>query len=86
MSLLSIVILSLGWTAKGEQITTSSSQHTRYAISVKGTIPVAFVITDDAVTIDFGRPLEVFKDVFLQDVARRWPSRRRFVFTPFRIT
>jgi transcriptional regulator GlxA family with amidase domain len=78
ISLLSIVILSLGWTAKGEQITTSSSQHTRYAIPVKGTIPVAFVISDDAVTIDFAGPWEVFKDVFIQERGKTLAEQAAF--------
>lgn len=47
----------------------SSSPHSRtphYRVPEKGKIPVAFVISDDAVTIDFAGPWEVFKDVFIQ--------------------
>jgi transcriptional regulator GlxA family with amidase domain len=39
----------------------------QHAPSGQGKIPVAFVISDDAVTIDFGGPWEVFKDVYLPD-------------------
>jgi transcriptional regulator GlxA family with amidase domain len=40
---------------------------TRYPVPPKDKIPVAFVISDDAVTIDFSGPWEVFKDVFLPE-------------------
>src|SRR6202020_2808189 len=43
------------------------AQQTQYRIPAKGKIPVAFVISDDAVTIDFAGPWEVFKDVFVKD-------------------
>jgi transcriptional regulator GlxA family with amidase domain len=58
-------VLCLSWNAHGQQV--SSPHSARYSIPAKGTIPVAFVITDDAVTIDFAGPWEVFKDVFLKD-------------------
>lgn len=58
-------VLCLSWSAYGQQM--SSSGSARHNIPAKGAIPVAFVITDDAVTIDFGGPWEVFKDVFLKD-------------------
>src|SRR5258708_27797987 len=59
------VVLCLSWSAHGQQM--SSPGSARQNIPAKGTIPVAFVITDDAVTIDFAGPWEVFKDVFLKD-------------------
>src|SRR5258708_7191137 len=59
------VVLCLSWVAHGQQI--SSPGGARHDIPAKGTIPVAFVITDDAVTIDFAGPWEVFKDVFVKD-------------------
>ena len=39
----------------------------QYVVPPKGKIPVAFVISDEAVTIDFGGPWEVFKDVFIPE-------------------
>jgi hypothetical protein len=42
----------------------------KHNIPVEGTIPVAFVITDDVVTIGFAWPWEVFKDVFLEKVEK----------------
>ncbi len=45
----------------------AASHPDRYRVPAKGTIPVAFVITDDAVTIDFAGPWEVFKDVFIKE-------------------
>jgi transcriptional regulator GlxA family with amidase domain len=58
-------VVCLSWSAFGQQI--SSSGSAGHNIPTKGTIPVAFVITDDAVTIDFAGPWEVFKDVFIKD-------------------
>ncbi|MCU1225910.1 MAG: Transcriptional regulator containing an amidase domain and an AraC-type DNA-binding domain [Edaphobacter sp.] len=78
VSLLSIVVLSLGWSASGQQMTTSSSHSARYAVPAKGTIPIAFVITDDAVTIDFAGPWEVFKDVFLQERGKTLAEQAAF--------
>ena len=59
------VVLCLSWSAHGQQI--SSPDSAGHKIPAKGTISVAFVITDDAVTIDFAGPWEVFKDVFVKD-------------------
>jgi transcriptional regulator GlxA family with amidase domain len=53
--------------AQGQQMGTSSFQATQYHIPAKEKIPVAFVITNQAVTIDFAGPWEVFKDVFVKD-------------------
>src|SRR5580704_19591222 len=53
--------------AQGQQMGTSSSPATPYHVPAKEKIPVAFVISDDAVTIDFAGPWEVFKDVFVKD-------------------
>ena len=58
-------VVCLSWSAFGQQI--SSSGSVGHNIPTQGTIPVAFVITDDAVTIDFAGPWEVFKDVFIKD-------------------
>ncbi|KAA6465244.1 DJ-1/PfpI family protein [Acidobacteria bacterium AB60] len=43
-----------------------ASRSPHYRVPEKGKIPVAFVISDDAVTIDFAGPWQVFKDVFIQ--------------------
>src|SRR5882757_2442585 len=67
ISLIFTLILSLECAAHGEQVSTPSTQATHYNISAKEKIPVAFVISDDAVTIDFAGPWEVFKDVFIQE-------------------
>lgn len=58
-----LVLLSLGSTGYGQK----KPNMPRYQLPEKGKIPVAFVITDDAVTIDFAGPWEVFKDVFIKD-------------------
>jgi transcriptional regulator GlxA family with amidase domain len=73
-----IVVFFHMWPAYGQQTLIQSSQRTRYSIPVKGTIPVAFVITDDAVTIDFAGPWEVFKDVFLKDRGKTLAEQAAF--------
>ena len=40
-----------------------------------GPIPVAFVITEGAVLIDFAGPWEVFQDVYVPRGARAWTTR-----------
>jgi len=45
----------------------AESARGRHTVPSKEKIPVAFVISDDAVTIDFAGPWEVFKDVFLPE-------------------
>jgi transcriptional regulator GlxA family with amidase domain len=62
---LAAIICFFQWSALGQQI--SSSASVGHIIPAKATIPVAFVLTDDAVTIDFAGPWEVFKDVFIKD-------------------
>jgi transcriptional regulator GlxA family with amidase domain len=66
-SLIFMVFFLLILPAHAQQTLSQPSHGNRYSIPAKGTIPVAFVITDDAVTIDFAGPWEVFKDVFLKD-------------------
>jgi transcriptional regulator GlxA family with amidase domain len=57
---------------------TIAPQATHYPIPAKGKIPVAFVITDDAVTIDFAGPWEVFKDVFVKDRGKTMAEQAAF--------
>lgn len=65
LSLLGFLVVS---TSGGAQQVPSASSHVpQYRLPEKGRIPVAFVISDDAVTIDFAGPWEVFKDVFIQE-------------------
>jgi transcriptional regulator GlxA family with amidase domain len=73
-----IVVFFLMWPAHGQQTLIQSSHGTRYSMPPKGTIPVAFVITDDAVTIDFAGPWEVFKDVFLKDRGKTLAEQAAF--------
>jgi transcriptional regulator GlxA family with amidase domain len=54
------------------------SQQTQYRIPAKEKIPVAFVISDDAVTIDFAGPWEVFKDVFVKDRGKTMAEQAAF--------
>ena len=77
-SLVFSIIFFLMWPAHGQQIPNQSSHNTRYSIPAKGTIPVAFVITDEAVTIDFAGPWEVFKDVFLKDRGKTLEEQAAF--------
>jgi len=78
ISLIFTLILSLGSAAHGEQVSTPSTHDSRYSVPAKGTIPVAFVITDDAVTIDFAGPWEVFKDVFLKSRGKTLAEQAAF--------
>ena len=64
--------------AQGQQMGTSSSQATQYHVPAKEKIPVAFVITDQAVTIDFSGPWEVFKDVFVKDRGKTMAEQAAF--------
>jgi transcriptional regulator GlxA family with amidase domain len=52
--------------------------HAQYRVPAKEKIPVAFVITDNAVTIDFAGPWEVFKDVFVQDRGKAMAEQAAF--------
>ena len=54
------------------------SQQTQYHVPAKEKIPVAFVISDDAVTIDFAGPWEVFKDVFVKDRGKTMAEQAAF--------
>ena len=64
--------------AYAQQTETKSSQTTQYRIPAKERIPVAFVISDDAVTIDFAGPWEVFKDVFVKDRGKTMAEQAAF--------
>jgi len=68
-TLLTSLVTSLlfGTILGAQQAPPSSSRIPQYRLPEKGKIPVAFVISDDAVTIDFAGPWEVFKDVFIQE-------------------
>jgi hypothetical protein len=57
---------------------TVATQATHYRIPAKEKIAVAFVISDDAVTIDFAGPWEVFKDVFVKDRGTTMAEQRAF--------
>jgi transcriptional regulator GlxA family with amidase domain len=57
---------------------TTATQATHYNIPAKEKIPVAFVISDDAVTIDFAGPWEVFKDVFIGSRGKTMAEQRAF--------
>lgn len=57
---------------------TTATQATHYRIPAKEKIPVAFVISDDAVTIDFAGPWEVFKDVLVKDRGKTMAEQRAF--------
>src|SRR5882757_11242782 len=78
ISLIFTLILSLECAAHGEQVSTPSTHDSRYSAPAKGTIPVAFVISDDAVTIDFAGPWEVFKDVFIQERGKTLAEQAAF--------
>jgi hypothetical protein len=58
-------VVCLSWSAFGQQI--SSSGSAGHNIPTTGTIPVAFVITNDAIAIDCAGLWEVFKDVFVKN-------------------
>jgi transcriptional regulator GlxA family with amidase domain len=64
--------------AFGQQTGTAPSQSTQYRIPAKERIPVAFVISDNAVTIDFAGPWEVFKDVFVKDRGKTMAEQAAF--------
>jgi transcriptional regulator GlxA family with amidase domain len=66
---------SLGY---AQQTETASSQTTQYRIPAKERIPVAFVISNDAVTIDFAGPWEVFKDVFVKNRGKTMAEQAAF--------
>jgi transcriptional regulator GlxA family with amidase domain len=57
---------------------TTATQTTHYSIPAKEKIQVAFVISDDAVTIDFAGPWEVFKDVFVKDRGKTMAEQQAF--------
>jgi transcriptional regulator GlxA family with amidase domain len=50
-----------------QQSLSSTSRTPQYRVPQHGKISVAFVLTDQAVTIDFAGPWEVFKDTFLPE-------------------
>src|SRR6202023_756377 len=52
--------------------------YAQYRVPAKQKIPVAFVITDNAVTIDFAGPWEVFKDVLVQDRGKTMAEQAAF--------
>jgi transcriptional regulator GlxA family with amidase domain len=79
ISLLFILITSLfASRAHAQQTGAPFSQATQYRIPAKEKIPVAFVITDNAVTIDFAGPWEVFKDVFVKDRGKTMAEQAAF--------
>lgn len=59
-----IAIAAIGLAA-GQQTATPSSPPTKLVAPAHGSIPVAFVMSDDAVMIDFAGPWEVFQDVMI---------------------
>jgi transcriptional regulator GlxA family with amidase domain len=64
--------------AYAQQTEAASSQKSQYRIPAKERIPVAFVISDDAVTIDFAGPWEVFKDAFVKDRGKTMAEQAAF--------
>jgi transcriptional regulator GlxA family with amidase domain len=67
-SILSLMAFLVIYAPSGAQQASPASTHIpQYRVPEKGKIPVAFVISDDAVTIDFAGPWEVFKDVLIQE-------------------
>ena len=79
LSLILALAVSLFATlAQAQQMGNSSSQATQYHIPAKEKIPVAFAITDHAVTIDFAGPWEVFKDVFVKDRGKTMEEQAAF--------
>ncbi len=64
--------------AYGQQTETVPSQSTQYRVPAKEKIPVAFVISNNAVTIDFAGPWEVFKDVFVKDRGKTMAEQAAF--------
>jgi transcriptional regulator GlxA family with amidase domain len=76
--LIFVTIFSFIWPVRGQQTLIQTSHVDRYSTPAKGTIAVAFVITDAAVTIDFAGPWEVFKDVFLKDRGKTLAEQAAF--------
>lgn len=62
-----LVVLAVPVFGAAQQAPSTSSRVPQYRLPEKGKIPVAFVISDGAVTIDFAGPWEVFKDVLIQE-------------------
>ncbi len=62
----------------GRGLSAATETENRLTPPPKGKIPVAFLISDGAVMIDFAGPWEVFQDVML--VERRWPDDDRMPF------
>jgi transcriptional regulator GlxA family with amidase domain len=62
-----LVVLTVSASGGAQQAPSASSHVPQYRLPEKGKIPVAFVISDGAVTIDFAGPWEVFKDVLIQE-------------------
>ena len=90
MSRLNCVILSLlaslvvSTSGGAQQAPSPSSRIPQYRLPEKGKIPVAFVISDDAVTIDFAGPWEVFKDVLIKE--RGETMAEQFVFSLYTVS
>ena len=57
---------------------TIATPATHYRVPAKEKIPVAFVITDGAVTIDFAGPWEVFKDVSIENRGKTLAEQQAF--------
>jgi transcriptional regulator GlxA family with amidase domain len=77
-SFLSIIVTACFSLVLGTGPAWASSHPSRYSVPAKGTIAVAFVITDDAVTIDFAGPWEVFKDVFIKERGKTLAEQAAF--------
>jgi hypothetical protein len=72
VSLVAIVVLVSSWPVFGQAPQKSSPEPvSRLVAPAKGHIPVAFILTEGAVMIDFAGPWEVFQDVHVES---RGPS------------
>jgi transcriptional regulator GlxA family with amidase domain len=73
-----VAFLVVSTPSDAQQAPSASSHIPQYRLPEKGKIPVAFVISEDAVTIDFAGPWEVFKDVFVQERGKTMAEQSLF--------
>src|SRR5712692_7378976 len=59
------IALGGAYALSGNSVITAASSELRLTPPAKGKIPVAFLISDGAVVIDFAGPWEVFQDVMV---------------------
>jgi putative intracellular protease/amidase/YHS domain-containing protein len=78
------IVLGGTYALTGHRALAANETVNRLTPPAKGKIPVAFLISDGAVVIDFAGPWEVFQDVML--VERRWPDDDRMPFQTYTVS